>query len=767
MTGADRPMLSFWQQYAFEQNQDFGSVEVSTDNGGSWARLYVVTGASGAVWSQAKVPLDGYEGTELVVRFRLRSDGQNAAEGWYIDDVRVSEVPSLALGYTFYDSVDSDTARSRWLPSSWQQVTGSATTASGKSWRLLLGNQYQPGGDSFFPLTLGGTIDLGQAVSPKLWFSWRAGSTPQWDWLQAQVSTDGGRTWAGVWSWNPDWWNSAGWNQVQVDLASYVGNTNVSLRFLAYQRSDRPFQADYQIDEVLFAEGNGMPAILTDSPFPAGIGGSSYSLTLQATHGATPYNWAVVSNTLPPGLTLDGTHGIISGIPTNLGTYNFWLSVTASNNLSSQRPFSLTIRDYVPVFPTHAVAAFVSPGTNVIYGQLDNQTAHHLLSLVWKPALPPGWGVVSAVGDGAPAVGPDGSILFQAQYLTNSPLQFSYAISVPAGVTTAQPIGGTAVFLLDDGMGNERALPALPDPVFSLPRTFHSEDCDTNWVIDSVEAGRVLAYWRAQAYHLDPSTCDGYAPGVGFQQGSLCSADYRAPFWSIDGTEVNRVLAYWRAGFYRADTNGPEGFSASAGPPATQPLVRFQQQAPPQYQAGATLLVTNVVTYTNTALSLLVRPVLPAGWTITNLLADGAPEKVNGEIVWTGAALPDNRVQVVYVVNVPSGEAGAKQIRNEVEYQMAGMANPANLSADAATLQPIQTVPPSMQFASIHRLANGSVQLSMTGNVVGSVTVQWTSALQGGAWTTLTSLPSLNTTVLYTDTTAAGQPARFYRLATP
>jgi len=92
----------------------------------------------------------------------------------------------------------------------------------------------------------------------------------------------------------------------------------------------------------------------------------------------------------------------------------------------------------------------------------------------------------------------------------------------------------------------------------------HTSDYrEPEWVIDGTEANRVLAYWRAGAYHIG-SGADGYAPGPGDTNGARHKADYREPYWVIDGTEANRVLAYWRAGGYHVGS-GADGYAP--GPP--------------------------------------------------------------------------------------------------------------------------------------------------------------------------------------------------------
>ena len=85
---------------------------------------------------------------------------------------------------------------------------------------------------------------------------------------------------------------------------------------------------------------NHAPTITTDS-LPNGTEGTSYSQTLTAT-GTAPITWSVTSGSLPTGLTLNESTGLISGTPTAAGTYSF--TVTATNNGGSDsEEFTLTI----------------------------------------------------------------------------------------------------------------------------------------------------------------------------------------------------------------------------------------------------------------------------------------------------------------------------------------------------------------------------------------------------------------------------------------
>ena len=86
----------------------------------------------------------------------------------------------------------------------------------------------------------------------------------------------------------------------------------------------------------------GPPAITTTS-FPNGTQNAAYSATLTATGGTTPYSWSISAGSLPTGLALASSTGVISGTPTGPGTSNFTVQVTDANSLTATKPLSLTV----------------------------------------------------------------------------------------------------------------------------------------------------------------------------------------------------------------------------------------------------------------------------------------------------------------------------------------------------------------------------------------------------------------------------------------
>lgn len=84
------------------------------------------------------------------------------------------------------------------------------------------------------------------------------------------------------------------------------------------------------------------PAITLTPTLPEGIVGTGYSQTVKATGGAEPYRFAVSSGALPAGLNLS-VAGVLSGKPTQVGTYKFTIAAE-SNGCTGSQEYSLAIK---------------------------------------------------------------------------------------------------------------------------------------------------------------------------------------------------------------------------------------------------------------------------------------------------------------------------------------------------------------------------------------------------------------------------------------
>ncbi|MHC4714860.1 MAG: putative Ig domain-containing protein [Planctomycetota bacterium] len=98
-------------------------------------------------------------------------------------------------------------------------------------------------------------------------------------------------------------------------------------------------------DMGCYEDAGGPPPDLeiTTTSLPNGTVDVAYSETLAATGGVTPYTWSVISGSLPSGLSLASSTGVISGTPTTEETQNFTVQVTDSQDPADTDTQALSI----------------------------------------------------------------------------------------------------------------------------------------------------------------------------------------------------------------------------------------------------------------------------------------------------------------------------------------------------------------------------------------------------------------------------------------
>lgn len=109
------------------------------------------------------------------------------------------------------------------------------------------------------------------------------------------------------------------------------------------------FNVNYVIVCIAGCADPNAPKISSLSPPPNATNNQRYSHTLRAVAGTAPFDWRVVSNSLPPGLTLAPASGIISGRPTAEGEFGFTVKLTDSRKGTDKKGFTLKVFPGPPV----------------------------------------------------------------------------------------------------------------------------------------------------------------------------------------------------------------------------------------------------------------------------------------------------------------------------------------------------------------------------------------------------------------------------------
>ncbi|MFQ6082725.1 MAG: Ig domain-containing protein [Candidatus Aminicenantia bacterium] len=131
---------------------------------------------------------------------------------------------------------------------------------------------------------------------------------------------------------------------------------------------------------------------IASSTPPDGCKGSSYYFKFRASGGKTPYTWDLASGSLPTGLKLDKSKGILSGIPTTNGSFTFNIEVIDNEKKNYIEEYTIKIKDFNI---TTYDFLYYCPGEPINY-QLE--TCGGTPPLIWTKksgSLPSGIGVTS------------------------------------------------------------------------------------------------------------------------------------------------------------------------------------------------------------------------------------------------------------------------------------------------------------------------------------------------------------------------------------
>jgi hypothetical protein len=115
--------------------------------------------------------------------------------------------------------------------------------------------------------------------------------------------------------------------------------------------------------------GPGPLTIVSTSPLGTATVGSAFTRQLIASGGTLPYNWSLVTGSLPIGLVMT-SNGLIGGTPTAAGTSNFTVRVTDGQATSVQKDLQIIVitpaTGYDSHFVSQEVPAPLQPGQSFV-----------------------------------------------------------------------------------------------------------------------------------------------------------------------------------------------------------------------------------------------------------------------------------------------------------------------------------------------------------------------------------------------------------------
>lgn len=215
---------------------------------------------------------------------------------------------------------------------------------------------------------------------------------------------------------------------------------------------------------------------VTTSPLPVGYVGAPYSCNIECSGGTPPYWVWLVDSQMPPGLELDNTTGIISGIPTTPGSYQFNLQANDYEGGMLYGSFSMEITNGVaPVITTTSL-----PGASLgmpYYLELES-TGTVPIEFYREGPLPPGLAMTGeGVISGTPTTVGTYEFVTRASNLFGDDVKiFSITVTgAPPVIVTPSPMPagnvGTAVTLYLESTGS---LPIIYEEVINseIPISF-------------------------------------------------------------------------------------------------------------------------------------------------------------------------------------------------------------------------------------------------------------------------------------------------------
>jgi uncharacterized repeat protein (TIGR01451 family) len=433
--------------------------------------------------------------------------------------------------------------------------------------------------------------------------------------------------------------------------------------------------------------------------------------------GTGPFTWAISAGSLPPGVTISATTGLISGTPTTAGNFTVTVAVTDAFGQVASRTVTIGIVA-LPTFTfTPPQAAQVGVAYTTTFG-----VAGGTAPLTWSisaGSLPPGLSLASGTGvvSGTPTTTGVSSFTVSVVDANNKSTSRSVTLAVNAGpivivkssdVSSAAPGGVVAYTITVTNTGSSAVSNvALTDPLSA--------------VLDD-------ASYNANATATTGSV--GYTGSTLSWSGSIAAGATVTITYSVtvnnpaSGNRIlNNTVASSTLGTNCSASSTDTRCSSTVSVPGLS-IVKSANAttATPGQVVRYSIVMTNTgqTAYAPASFSDSLAGVLDdAAYNLDGASTSGSVSYSNQTLSWTGPIAVGASVTVTYSVTVSSPDAGDRSLKNTVVSSSAGSPCPAVSPAPQCT----STVTVLVPALAIATTANPAVTTTPGSVVVYSTTI--------------------------------------------